>query len=300
VINMLGESIQTTFDDQWDVMPAGRLKYIHSVGIHCSVNFEITSTKYTGVFEAGKHDAILRLGSATPVKTTGGTVPGIGMKFLRSNVHSANWVQLKSLAGGPSYDMFGYTLSTHIGAPSGALAVVASKFLQASNCVTMVGLSDAATWNQDGIQTAKPVFPFMIQYKPTGKAHVSENGQTLDQLLQNMMKQTPAGVQLYDIYAQESPNAALEKIGTVTTTNQCVTSKFGDEKLFFRHQRMEEDFDVRPEWRSQVDPKACWADKIPTSPPQKCSTFGQSGAKQDSKARDFESLMFAMGNKKEE
>ena len=34
----------------------------------------------------------------------------------------------------------------------------------------------------------------------------------------------------------------------MVTQSECVTSYFGDEHLFFRHQRMDDDLKLRPEW----------------------------------------------------
>jgi len=38
----------------------------------------------------------------------------------------------------------------------------------------------------------------------------------------------------------------------VVVNTQFVTSKFGDESLFFKHQWMEEDFTQRPQWLETI------------------------------------------------
>jgi len=38
------------------------------------------------------------------------------------------------------------------------------------------------------------------------------------------------------------------KIGSLITTSVMTTSKFGDAGLFFRHQDMAEDLEIKPEW----------------------------------------------------
>lgn len=42
-------------------------------------------------------------------------------------------------------------------------------------------------------------------------------------------------------------------IGTLRLDSPLVTSKFGDESLFFRHQKMDEDLALHPEWRAFVE-----------------------------------------------
>lgn len=43
-------------------------------------------------------------------------------------------------------------------------------------------------------------------------------------------------------------------IGDLVTTSIMTTSKFGDKDLFFRHQKLEEDIALRPEWET-FEPK---------------------------------------------
>ena len=38
-------------------------------------------------------------------------------------------------------------------------------------------------------------------------------------------------------------------LGHITTTSNCHTSKYGDTKLAFRHQWVEEDMEMKPEWK---------------------------------------------------
>jgi len=38
-------------------------------------------------------------------------------------------------------------------------------------------------------------------------------------------------------------------VGTLSTTSELVTSTWGDNGLFFRHQDMAEDLEIMPEWK---------------------------------------------------
>lgn len=276
--NIFVESVQTTFDNEWDYMPAGRKKMIHSVGMVCPVHFDVTLDKYTGVFQKGTQDAFLRLGSALVVNIAGGVVPGIGMKFFRDGTHSANYVTLHSLDPHWDYNMFAYNQSNHIATPPAYAIALGEKFKQASTCITMVGLSDACTWTQDGKKVANPVFPYKIEYRPTGEATMSSMPSTGNTLLENMIKGAPSGTRLYDVWAWESPKATPVKMGSITNTQDCVSSKYGDEKMFFRHQRIEEDWQLRPEWIPDINAQLeCGISEITTTPPADCSTYTGEG-----------------------
>ena len=64
------------------------------------------------------------------------------------------------------------------------------------------------------------------------------------------------------------------KLGAMVTTAKCTSSKWGDEKFFIRHQRVEEDWAAHPEFLTQYDAaKACgWSGKVtPQGAPKKCA-----------------------------
>merc|ERR1712028_312522 len=66
----------------------------------------------------------------------------------------------------------------------------------------------------------------------------------------------PDGTEIFNIKAFASPADKMQgkktTIGTLTSTGTCHQSIFGDLDLFFRHQRMEEDFAIRTEWLPQM------------------------------------------------
>jgi hypothetical protein len=53
--SLLQESVLTIFDDVSDVMPAGRTKVIHSVGVVATVAFEASGEEhpFSGLFKTG-------------------------------------------------------------------------------------------------------------------------------------------------------------------------------------------------------------------------------------------------------
>jgi hypothetical protein len=67
---------------------------------------------------------------------------------------------------------------------------------------------------------------------------------------------TPAGTVLFDVFACPDPlnvpdPSKLQRIGRITTTSKMIQSAPND-GLFFRHQKKEEDYDLRPLWREAL------------------------------------------------
>jgi len=76
---------------------------------------------------------------------------------------------------------------------------------------------------------------------------------TDDAMLKLMEERVTKGTHLFDVFAQADPKSTnTQKIGSITTTSECTRSLFVDKHFFVRHQRMEEDFVLRPEWVDMV------------------------------------------------
>eukprot|EP00927_Polykrikos_kofoidii_P057612 TRINITY_DN5176_c0_g3_i1.p1 TRINITY_DN5176_c0_g3~~TRINITY_DN5176_c0_g3_i1.p1 ORF type:complete len:441 (-),score=56.18 TRINITY_DN5176_c0_g3_i1:150-1472(-) len=274
VTKALSESMITVFDDQWDVLPKGRSKVIHSQGVVCKFDLDVASKSFSGLFGAGKSKGIIRMGSATPSDSSLGIHPGIAVKFLRSGVRSANFVALSAAPTSESYDFFSRKMSNQV-APAKALQMT-GKFQQASGCINQVGLSDVCRYSQNGTASVA-VFPYEIQFDPADVHFPSSNAKVSPEKLMQQLASIDAGRHIFDVYTYDSPGAKKqgrrEKFGTMTTTSKCVQSLFGDGQLFFRHQRMEEDFAVKPEWIPDAISEACQASNKPSSTWQCASPF---------------------------
>ena len=108
----------------------------------------------------------------------------------------------------------------------------------------MVGLSELATYDQDGKKEKDPVFPYRVRISPTGDFSTGQ-----DYL--NDLNSIPAGSHLYNIYAEDKPceiGGTEQYIGKIIVTSEIVSSLWGDTHLKFRHQRMNDDLALRPEW----------------------------------------------------
>merc|ERR1712020_408212 len=151
VKKIMFESIQTSFDDEWDHTPAGRTKYIHPNGAVCPFVVDIKDSPFTGLFQDGQTHGLIRLGSATSVDDKkSGVTPGGGVKFFRTGRSSGNFVILNQLQP------------------------IANKFCQAQDCVTKVGLSDVCRYDQEGNEVQDIVFPYKVTFMPTGAVNFRE------------------------------------------------------------------------------------------------------------------------------
>jgi hypothetical protein len=249
---ILGESVWTTFDAGGDVFPHdGRTKYIHSVGVVGGVRFVSSGNHpYKGLFEGAEH-GLVRFSSAKEPGSEGFTA-GMGIKFLRDGRPSANFVAMYTLDGQPCEEanFFQHEWSNHIPMTDNfGLKIIAAKFWQASYCPLKVGISDLASpAYQQAAQAG--TFPFQLIFAP--KINSDCNCQDYSGCLQNL-QHIPEGTDIFEVFALESPGADRQSIGTITLTSALKTGKFGDEELYFRHQRMEEDFAINPHWLDSID-----------------------------------------------
>ena len=121
---MFLESMEPTFWSKGDAMPAQELvgirpKYIHQVGTVGKVEFVHNGTKYTGMFDTAQYGYIRLSVAANPSTsflTPQPLAPGMGLKWLRDGMDSANLVSMYSVNGQPgNWNFFGNDFSNHIG-----------------------------------------------------------------------------------------------------------------------------------------------------------------------------------------
>jgi len=241
-------SMITTFDNSMEVFNKGRQKVIHQQGVVMQFDLEVeNSSPYTGMLMPGKHRGLLRLGSAFPPETD--IFPGMAVKFLRSGIHSANTVLLRQTGAKTGQNQFfEEALSNHV-TPSKTLDML-QKFTQASGCRSMTGLSDFCTYEQDGSKARSVNFPYEIKFDAPNPARFPIDAGARDitaEVLRALMT-IPEGAHLYNLYAKASPTSRWSRIGKIVIKSAPTTSWFGDTELFFRHQRLEEDFMHKPEW----------------------------------------------------
>ena len=146
----------TSFENEWDVLPRGRIKTVHSVGAVCKFKLNITDSQYSGLLKNGTRYGIMRLGSSRGVSDAQGVKPGVAVKFMRTNRSSGNFFLMHTLDSIENYNFFSVPIFTHIkpSSPTGkdawyqteARKAGVKKFEQASNCTTRLGLSQLARY----------------------------------------------------------------------------------------------------------------------------------------------------------
>jgi len=259
------ESMGTSFDTAADDFPyqgpfdlVRRKKVIHSVGSIAKAKWiSVGSHPYTGVFTGADH-MLVRFSSAKEVTPNENITPGISLKFLRDGVKSANLMAMPSLMGQQSMNFFVHDFTNHVPSlnnPPVAFKLMIKTFEKASKWFSMLGVSDMATYDQSGNEAATPVFPFRLVFSPnpTVTAMFPDTG---DGNYVEYTQQLKEGTVLFDVYAEDEPDennlhyekAMPVKIGQIVLTSSPTSTNYGDNILFFQHQRMDDDFAIHPEW----------------------------------------------------
>ena len=176
----------------------------------------------------------------------------MGVKFLRDGVDSANFVAMHDVDGQKSLNFFEKEWTAEIPQASNLLLKpLEARFRTASDYIETMGMSDMATYDAAGQKASVPEFPFDIKFKPTlAFPDTVADGYTD---FREQLATIPIGTTLFEIYA--TPIAVVRggiesKIGYIITQSECVPSWFGDNHLYFRHQRFEDDIALKPEWAS--------------------------------------------------
>jgi len=231
-----------------------RKKYIHTVGTVGQVEWRsIGDHPYTGIFQ-GATQGIVRFSMAKePTASSNNTTPGLGLKFLRNGMDSANLVAMYSVNGQESWNFFKNNFSNHIPPAGLSVILVALKFSEATNNIQQVGLSDFSQYGEDGVRVADPRFPFRLRFQPTGEFSFSES---YTRPFTEDLISIPKGSKLYEVWALDQPAelGGVEKhIAELVLVSDMVTSLWGDTSLFFRHQDMVEDIALKPDWKKYID-----------------------------------------------
>jgi len=253
------ENMKTSFDYVSDSMPKDRKKLIHSVGAMGLVEFIAEKDKsinpYTGIFRGCSH-VVIRLSLAKEPnekkkkadEAFENFTPGFGIKFLRNKVPAADSVAMFGVNGQNSWNFFKNEFSNHIAPAEGiALALINAKFSEATKYTTKVGTLDMASYDQDGNFEREANFPYKTIYRPTQEA----TNLFTDYFSQNFLLQLatiPEGTTLYELHTLSSPTSNPVKIGKFVLRRKFTSSQWGDKGFWIRHNYMDLDFNIHPEW----------------------------------------------------
>ena len=251
-----------TKGDEFDCSWTGcRNKTIHSNGNVGKVEWvNLGNHPYTGIFKGGDVGYV-RMSAAAPVDTkTPNMKPGMGVKFLRDGMDSANFVAMFSVDGQESLNFFEENWSNHIPAPhTKSLIPLELRFKTATKYIQTVGLSDFAAYTQDGFMEDEAVFPFSLRFEPSGDWEFP--AETYDTDFETYLQSIPEDALLFNVFAMDKPaelGGTESMIAKMTTKSTMVTSYWGDEHMYFRHQRSDDDLKLRPEWEPYTPSKFIW------------------------------------------
>ncbi|HQV79615.1 MAG TPA: peroxidase family protein [Agitococcus sp.] len=240
--------------DRTDVAPAGYTKPIHPYGAMAKVKFvPVANNGYTGLFQ-GSDAGLLRL-SVTENPAEGAFQPGLAWKALVDGKPSENVSALYTLAGqGANHNFFANELSSYVSTDiNSAASTILFSLVTAKP--TMLMMNDIAEVTQAGVRVSSPKSPTQIYFVP--RAEVKTKFKTAAHDFRYDLVTLGAGSPVYDIYATSmeiktsiissiSAKYAAErrsnakKIGTLELTSPMIVSAFGDEGVFFKHQRYED------------------------------------------------------------
>ena len=186
------------------------------------------------------------------------TIPGMAVKLMRDAKDSANLVAMESVAGQESWNFFRHNFSTHIPKTKFSFLPIALKFASATKNIRQVGLSDWAQYGEDGLEVPEPVFPYRLRFQPTGEIGFPD---AYTRPHTDLLTTVPKDSVLYRVHALDKPTelgGREQYIADLVLVSDMITSKWGDTRMFFRHQDMADDLRLRPEWNRHT-PKFEWA-----------------------------------------
>jgi len=236
-----------------------RRKMVHSVGPVIKVRYVPVPNpfNYTGIFKTGSDSAIMRFSAAVaPIPfDPRGVTPAVAIKFLRDQIPSANGFAMRHFASQFSWNFFKHDWSNHppdfgvFAEPE--LIALKLKFNSASEWPFKMGLAPIARFDQDGNPEPTVSFPYRWVIHPNNRIRTATpDGYSLRTpwATQICKVLNTVGETIFSVWAEDVPGAQLVKIGEFITTSVATTTKFGDVSLFYKHNKMEEDFEFYPEW----------------------------------------------------
>lgn len=240
-------------------------KVLHSSGSFGRVRFRWTDqafrSQHTGIFSEPTAEAIMSSSGGNRFVGNQSASFGYGFQFFRTNVSPGTILSLNSFFGGGAYwNVFGYMSCNHasLAEMSSLLPTIPgwTKFPHQN------GLRHLATYNLNGDQAPRPIFPYSLCFVPnpelTKRVGTPPTLSSLSSLFSQFALVHP-GERLFDIVAifhpkfLNNPNLLLNPqyariVGDVIALAPFTRSQFGDSRLFFQHQPFDDDLLLRPDW----------------------------------------------------
>lgn len=228
-----------------------RKKLIYSSGSTIQFSF-ISSGKhpYSGIFESGAKFGLMRASLAQDA-TKEGIIPGIALKFFVDGQESLNIMAMESLdPDSLNTNFFNRGFTNLVPTPDSSIKniVLESSFNKALKQIGSRGIAryltvrHIAAFHSNGnlVEHDKIKAPYQIFFIPTDDLIALTKDQKFDTDFRTLVEGKGSGIELFKVYGAEKDSAeSLVEIGTIHSVSRFLASSYGDEFLFFKHQKDE-------------------------------------------------------------
>jgi hypothetical protein len=250
IIKMAFQELAIKGDRLSDIAPDGWKKYLHPHGVVAKIEIQSVSGNYTGIFK-GAECALLRLSLTYRPEGARPVAPGLALKVLRDQTHSANVSALVSLDGQEKdFNFFKYPMSNIVPRGLGiGQKLIHRVFRKVTTYPEELVLEDMAAIDHRGIREKNIISPRQMFFVP----HEGLNFSSEQHEVRTDLMTISEGTLLYKIYivpdkyknfdysqyTNEKKAEFLkeaEHVANIVTTSRFIASEFGDRGIFFRHQ----------------------------------------------------------------
>ena len=274
------QDMNISYDYISDSMFPGRIKRTHPRGVSTKVQFiAAPDSPYTGVFR-GADFGIMRISETTmTTPEIAKTAPGYGLKLFRDGIPSANMLTMYSFDGQPSYNYFKNRWTTILREMSNECSreTLGKKIAEVTDYIGATSVQDMAMYDQYGNLEEKPYWPHQVDAEPYDVYGWTDKYQND---FQDQLSTIPAHTVLFKLYGYDvAPEFGGEErlMGWIISRSETTTSLWGDQQLYFKHQRMDDDIAVRPyvrDWLEFWDGGRFYDSPLKNpAPQQKCPFF---------------------------
>ena len=231
-----------------DELEEGRRKLVHAFGAEARLKLVIfpeAKDRYSGIFQSGSECIIARFSVANkPTAKT--SVPALALKFFIDKEHpSVNLHLMHSVDGQDGHNFFAQPFS-NILPPANSFATrlldrffseVAVEFGAKDPNPGRLTLEHLANTQTNGESVSFPITPHQLIIKPAEAAQILMQFSTIEDDFRARLNSLPVGEVIYDVYtrSENEPTENLKPLGQLLLTSPVVSSRYGDEKLYFQH-----------------------------------------------------------------
>lgn len=237
LVKLMSKSfLAKSFDHESDEMPEGRVKLLHPFGSVVQIEFVPTpKASSSGLLKSGAI-GIARLSLAGNPNLMGYT-PGMGLKLLVDGKPSVNLHVMNSLSGqNNDQNFFALEFSNILPKPPFYLSLLAQAFTRVKSPPTELNINGITQVNSSGevVESENIKNVYQIVFRPNPELAIASDTQ---RDFREELAEIPSGSTLYSVFTRRHESSDLKKVGYLVTRSEFVASRYGDEKLFFQHQR---------------------------------------------------------------